>query len=184
MYNAHNVGTLKSLNALVETYYNTVGRGTVLLLNNTPDPTGLIPQIDVQRSAELGAEIRRRFGKSVAETKGRGEQVELMFDQPTTIDHVVTMEDIHFGERVREYVIEGLVDGRWKKLAAGSAIGHKRIDRFAPVEVSGARLQVIKSAAPPVIRQLAVYDTTRHSEAETLGSDIIREFGQDPAAGQ
>jgi len=184
MYNAHNVGTLKSLNALVETYYNTVGRGTVLLLNNTPDPTGLIPQIDVQRSAELGAEIRRRFGKSVAETKGRGEQVELMFDQPTTIDHVVTMEDIHFGERVREYVIEALTDGNWHKIAKGTAIGHKKIDRFEPVRASSVRLHVTKSAATPIIRQLAVYDTTRHSEAETLGSDIIREFGQDPAAGQ
>jgi hypothetical protein len=32
------------------------------------------------------------------------------------IDHVVSMEDISGGEAVREYVIEGLRDGRWQEL--------------------------------------------------------------------
>ena len=30
------------------------------------------------------------------------------------------------GERVRKYVIEGFSDGRWRPLAEGLSIGHKR----------------------------------------------------------
>lgn len=152
---------LKSLDRLMDIYYKSVGRGCVLLLNSTPDTTGLIPAPHLRRYAEFGAEIRRRFGKSLAKTKGHGDVVELDLKHTTTIDHVITMEDILQGERVREYVIEALIDGSWKKIAEGTAIGHKKIDRFEPIKVSRVRLRVLKSAAPPIIRKLAVYDTTK-----------------------
>jgi len=54
------------------------------------------------------AEIRRRFDRSVAETTGEGEVVELDLGRPTPIDHVILMEDIAKGERVRSYAVEGL----------------------------------------------------------------------------
>ena len=62
--------------------------------------------------------------------------VELALAKDTAIDHVITMEDILQGERVRQYVIEGLADGHWVKLAEGTAIGHKKIDRFDRCQVS------------------------------------------------
>ena len=124
----------------MDVYYKSVGHGSVLLLNIAPDVTGRIPQADVKRAAELGADIKRRFGKSIAETRGQGERVELRLDRPATIDHVITMEDIRKGERVREYVIEGLQDGEWRKIAAGSAIGYKKIDRFEPTRLQGVRM--------------------------------------------
>ena len=146
-------------------YYQSVGRGAVLLLNIAPDTTGLMPAADVQRAAEFGAEIRRRFGRSIAETSGQGEVVELDLGKSTRIDHVITMENILEGERVREYVIEGLVSGQWKELCCGSSIGHKKIDQFSPTEVSKVRLRVVKSAAEPQIRKLAVYDEGGASQA-------------------
>jgi len=153
--------TLKSLDYLMEMYYSSIGHGAVLLLNNTPDTTGLIPETDVIRSAELGAEIKRRFGKSVAETSGKSAVVELRLDKPTVIDHVITMEDIGGGERVREYVIEGEVAGDWQIIVNGISIGHKKIDRFDPREVSAVRLRVTKYPLRPLIRKLAVYNTTK-----------------------
>ena len=111
-------------------------------------------------AAEFGAEIKRRFGQSIVETEGQGEVVELSFDKPKTINHVMIMEDILQGERVREYVIQGLVNGKWQRIAKGSAIGHKKIDRFDPIKVSKVRLRVLKAAAKPVIRKLAVYNTS------------------------
>jgi alpha-L-fucosidase len=152
--------TLKSLDYLMEMYYGSVGHGAVLLLNNTPDAAGLIPETDVKRSTEFGAEIKQRFGESIAETAGKGEVVELKLNEPTMIDHVITMEDIMQGERVREYVIEGLIDGEWKKVVEGISIGHKKIDRFDPVAVESVRIRITKSAAKPIIRKLAVYDVS------------------------
>ncbi len=129
----------------------------MLLLNQTPDTTGLIPARDAGRAAEFGAEIRRRFGTSLAETRGRGPVLELSLEQPTVIDHVIAMEEVRQGERVREYLVEGLVGGAWQELCRGTAIGHKRIDRFPPAEVSGVRLRCLQSAAEPLIRKLAIY---------------------------
>ena len=160
-WNSYGTDSLKSVDKLIDIYYNSVGHNSVLLLNVAPDTTGRIPQADAKRAAEFGAEIRRRFGKSIAETNGRGNVVEMPLDKPTTIDHVVTMEDISHGERVREYVIEGLVDSNWQKIAEGTAISHKKIDRFDTVQVSKVRLRVTKSAATPIVRKLAVYDTRK-----------------------
>ena len=150
--------TIESLDRLVRFYYQSVGRNANLMLGLTPDPTGVVPEPDVRRCAELGREIRRCFGEPVAETKGEGTQVELALPKPQRIDHAVIMEDIAHGERVRAYVVEGLVPGNtWQKLCDGTSIGHKRIQRFEPVEVAKLRLRLTESVAPPRIRQFVAY---------------------------
>lgn len=156
-WSTNNVSTLKSVEQLMGMYYGSVGHGAVLLLNHTPDTTGRIPEADVRRAAEFGAEIRRRFGRSLAEVSGHGRVVEIDFGKLTRFDHVVTAEEIAEGERVREYVIEGLVNGAWRQLCEGTAIGHKKIDRFAPVEAAKLRLRITRAAAEPRIRKLAAY---------------------------
>jgi len=156
-WSSKNADTLKSVDELMSMYYQSVGHGAVLLLNATPDTTGRIPEADARRAAEFGVEIQRRFGKSLAETSGTGNTVEWSFATPTTVDHIITMEDITQGERVREYILEGLQNGAWKELCKGTAIGHKKIDRFKPASVEKIRLRVIQSAAEPRIRKLAAY---------------------------
>jgi alpha-L-fucosidase len=156
-WNSTNADTLKSVEQLMTMYYQSVGRGAVLLLNMGPDTTGLMPTGDVKRATEFGAEIRRRFTRSIAETSGKGKLVELDLGWTARIDHVITMENIAEGERVREYVIEGLVSGQWKELCRGSSIGYKKIDQFNPTEVSKVHVRVVKSVAEPQVRKLAVY---------------------------
>ncbi len=158
-WSGKNADTLKSVDDLMQMYYFSVGRGATLLLNQTPDTTGLIPEADAKRAAEFGREIRNRFGRSLAGTSGAGSLLELDLGSPVKVDHVITMEDIAFGERVLQYVIEGFPDNEWRPLAEGTAIGHKRIDAFEPTIVSKVRLRCIKSSARPLIRKLAVYDT-------------------------
>jgi alpha-L-fucosidase len=42
------------------------------------------------------------------------------------INHVITMEDIREGQRVRAYRLEGFADGDWQVLVSnGLSIGHK-----------------------------------------------------------
>ncbi len=156
-WSTKNAATLKSVEQLMSMYYRSVGHGAVLLLNQTPDTTGRIPEVDAKRAVEFGAEIQRRFGKSLAETTGHGNVVELDLGKPTRLDHVITAEDIAEGERVREYVIEGFIDGTWRQLCEGTAIGHKKIDQFSPVEISKLRLRVTRAAAEPQIRRLTAF---------------------------
>ena len=156
-YHAKEDNKVKSLGKLMEIYHRSVGRNAVLLLNVPPDRRGLIHENDSRRLQELGDEIRRRYVRSIAETSGKGNVVELKLRKPTTLDCAMVMEDIREGERVKDFVLEGLAHGDWKQLAVGSVIGHKRIVQFAPAEVNGIRLRVTAAVAPAIIRKLAVY---------------------------
>lgn len=149
---------VKPLDHLVDLYYRSVGHGCNLLLNSNPDRDGLVPEADMKRYVEFGDELNRRFSKSITETHGKGDVVELSVDKPTVVDHVITMEDITHGERVREYVVEAFANGEWKEICKGSAIGHKKIDKIEPITVSKIRLRCIKSSAEPIIRRLAIYN--------------------------
>lgn len=154
--NAKNVLTPDQLLSI---YYRSIGRGAHLLLNIPANRHGLLSDPDVRSARTFGNDIRRRFGKPLAETSGRGATVTLALHKPTRVDTVILQEKIADGERVREYRLEGRVNGAWQSLGTGSAIGHKRIQPVTPVTVDALRLVVTKSAATPVIRTLAVYDT-------------------------
>ncbi len=170
-WNSTGAHTLKSLDHLMMMYYQSVGRGAVLLLNMAPDTSGRMPEVDMRRAAEFGEEIKRRFARSLAETTGEGRSVELEFAGPTKVDHVITMEDIVHGERVREYVLEGRLGEEWKELCRGSSIGHKKIDAFKPVEVSRIRWRALQAAAEPRIRKLAAYHVGKVAMASDSAPD-------------
>jgi alpha-L-fucosidase len=149
---------IEPLDRLVRFYYQSVGRNCNLVLGLTPDPSGLLPEPDFTRCAELGAEIRRRFTQAIAETTGTGKQLILELPRPRKIDHVAIMEDITGGERVRSYSVQGrLPGGTWRELCEGISIGHKRIQQFTPIEVAAVKLTVADSVTTPLIRNLAVY---------------------------
>ncbi|MGB8480145.1 MAG: alpha-L-fucosidase [Acidobacteriaceae bacterium] len=150
---------LLTLDAMVEVYYRSIGRGAQLLLNVPPDTTGLMPAAAVTRAQEFGKEIQRRFGKSVAETSGSGESVTLPLPAGSHVDTFLMQEDCSFGERVRQYKIEARQAGKWVTLGTGTAIGHKRIQPVAPVLADAMRWVAVESAARPIIRRLAVFDT-------------------------
>lgn len=150
---------LLTLDEMVEIYYRSIGRGAQLLLNIPPDTTGLMPADDVTRAQQFGKEIQRRFSKSVAETSGSGESVMLLLPGGSRVDTLLMQEDCSFGERVRQYKIEALQQGKWMTLGTGTAIGHKRIQAVTPTTAEAVRLTAVESAAGPVIRRLAVFDT-------------------------
>ncbi len=157
-WNSNPERKLRSLDELMDCYYKSVGHGAVLLLNQTPDSSGLIPEADAQQAAAFGAEVQRRFGRSLAETSGKGQELELDLAKPTLVDHAVIMEDIREGERIREYVLEGRSGTEWKVLAQGTAVGHKKIDHLSePVEISALRLRCTASEGTPLVRKLAAY---------------------------
>lgn len=148
---------LLSVEQLMDIYYKSVGHGATLLLNAAPDDRGLIPESDVLRLREFGREIQRRFDQALAETSGDGDRIEVELGGMSVIDRFVMMEDLAYGERVLEYVLEARVDGQWLALKRGSAIGHKKIDAVAPVRTDKIRLRIMKASAVPKIRKLAVY---------------------------
>lgn len=150
---------LLTMDEMVEIYYRSVGRGAQLLLNIPPDSTGLMPADEVTRAKQFGTEIQRCFGKSIAETSGSGESITLALSAGTRVDTFLMQEDCSRGERVRQYKIEARQEGKWVTLGSGTAIGHKRIQPVMPTAADAVRLVIVESAARPLVRRLAVFDT-------------------------
>ncbi len=153
------VGTdhlLYSVDELVERYYLSVGRNTNLLIGMVIDDKGLVPEADVRQFTVFGGEIRRQFSQKIKEIGGQGDTLTLNVGQPTQINHVVIMENIAEGERVREYAIDVMVDLEWAEICRGFSIGHKRIEHFEPIKTSQVRFRCVKSIAEPLIQSLAV----------------------------
>jgi alpha-L-fucosidase len=145
------------LEKLVEMYHHSVGHNTTLILGVTPGPEGLLPEPDVQRLKEFGNEIRRRFSHPIASTAGSGHKIILKLDGVQAVNQIVLMEDIEYGERVREFEVQGKTNRGWKELCKGSCIGHKYIARFEDVEVSKLRLLITRSIAEPRIKEISAY---------------------------
>jgi alpha-L-fucosidase len=152
---------LLSLSDLMNVYYKSVGRGSVLVLNASPDTTGLIPKSHVALYKAFGKEIDRRFNKPIASVSGTGNILVIDLHKPMTINHAIISEDISQGQRVREFVLEGFSNGKWTELKNGSSIGSKRIEVFLPaVKVSRIRLHITQTLATPVIQNFALYNIT------------------------
>ena len=91
---------------------------------------------------------------------------EIRFDRPTSINHIVTMEDIRHGHIVRAYRVDAFLDGEWKTLVEGSSIGYKKIDPLETIQVEGVRLRITAAVDEPVIRSFAVFEAPGRGKAE------------------
>ncbi len=147
---------MRSVDELMEIYETSVGRGSLLLLNATPDTTGRIPESHAQRYAAFGAEIARRYAQPLASGPGApGAVTELALPSAVEVDRVISMEDIRQGQRIRAYQIEARVGGEWKTVRTGQSMGWKKIDRFPAVKTDRLRLTVSQHVGEPLVKRLA-----------------------------
>jgi alpha-L-fucosidase len=173
--------SLKSLDELMSTYDQTIGRGGQLMLGIAPDRRGLLPDSDVQRLKEFGNALRKRYASNLvakhvrttpdqelalddspdtfwsAPAGSHHATLEVNFPAPVTFDEAMTMEWLNAGQHVEKYAIEIFHAGKWTAVAQGQAIGHKRIDHFAPVTASRVRLNILSSTAEAHIREFQLF---------------------------
>ena len=145
----------KTLDELIRIYYESVGQGTVMLLNSTPNTDGLIPEDDMAIYKALGDEIKRRFDLPLASTSGKRSTLSIDLGKPTQLNHVIIMEDYTQGERIRKYEVEGWNGKRWKVITGGKHVGRKHINYFDEVTVSKLRLKILESVGQPIIKLFA-----------------------------
>jgi alpha-L-fucosidase len=145
------------LESLVDIYYTSVGRNCNLVIGEVVNPEGLVPEADIIRLQEFGDEIKRRFSNPVGTASGRGNTIVLYLSLAREINHVIIQENIRYGERIREYTVDGLADGQWVRLCQGESVGHKRIERFETETCEAIRLLIGKSIAEPLIDNFSAF---------------------------
>lgn len=142
----------------MDKYEKSVGRNATLIMGLTPDTVGLIPAGDVKRLKEMGDEINRRFSTPLAQTAGQKKSLTLNLGKKQPANYCIIQENIKNGERIRQYKVEAKVSGRWQTVCSGESVGHKRIEKFNPVEATELRLTVTQSIALPDIINFSVFD--------------------------
>ncbi len=171
---------VKSLSKLMDTYYKSVGRNSTLLLNFPVAPNGRIHPNDSLRGLAFKKMIDKVFKENLIEKgkvkveRGIGAQAEgnlhsstftVQWDKPMTFNRFLAEEEIALGQRVKKFMLEVEVDGKWQPLKDALAengdglttIGHRRIICFPTLTATKLRFTITDSKAEPIIKKLGVY---------------------------
>ncbi|MFI6817805.1 alpha-L-fucosidase [Nonomuraea sp. NPDC050328] len=151
----------KSVDELMTIYYESVGRGAVLLLNVPPDRRGRLAEADVAVLREWSARIDREVGHDLAATAVRtvhGDGLTLDLGSAVRVERVMLAEDLRHGQLIESLVIEAEEAGGWRRVAACGTVGAKRILALpAPAEARRFRARVLRSRAPFRLREFRLF---------------------------
>ena len=153
---------VKSLSKLMDTYYKSVGRNSTLLLNFPIAPNGRIHPTDSLRGIAFNKMIHEVFEKDL---NVQSSIFNIQWDKPTAFNRFVVEEDIRYGQRVKKFALEALVDGKWIPLKDElvengdglTTIGHRRIICFPTVKATRLRFTITDAKCEPIIKRTSVY---------------------------
>ena len=162
---------VKSLSKLMDTYYKSVGRNSCLLLNFPIAPNGRIHPTDSLRGIAFKKMINEVFKTDLAKkakktiTNKQYPSTLIDFKKPTSFNRFVVEEDIRYGQRVKKFLLEAEIDGKWQplkdELVVGhdglTTIGHRRIVCFPTVTATRLRFTVLDAKCNPIIKRTSVY---------------------------
>ena len=175
---------VKSLEKLIDIYFNSVGLNSSLLLNIPVDTRGLIHENDTKRLYELNNYIRNTFSNNFfMESKmyfnGMSHPIDKLIDNKissmcpfkTKLNNVIEIslnenkivdifkisENINLGQRVKKFRLQALVDDIWVTIEEGTTIGSKRLIKFDPIELKKLKFTIIDSKDIPMISEIGIY---------------------------
>ena len=175
---------IKSPEKLMDIYFHSVGRNSVLLMNIPPDKEGLINAADI-KSLKKWKQIRDEiFGKNFAEdsrvisSNGTGMHalfdknynsywttknadtsavIELHLKKSETFNVVMLQENISVGQRIERFDLEYWDGKSWQKAAEGTTVGYKRLLQFPTVTTNKVRINIFSSRLNPTLSELALF---------------------------
>lgn len=172
-YHAEENNRIKSLTELVEIYFNSVGKNSVLLLNIPPDKRGLIHEVDANRIKEFAAYIKGVFANNQINkskqkwTAAIGDAKEYKTKKNTLVNTFLIQEDISKGQRVEKFTVELFTNGTWTQVAEGSTIGYKRLLSFAKSKAEKARVTIRSARGISHITNVGLYYAPPIQELKT-----------------
>lgn len=162
-YHPEQDGQVKTVQQLVDIYYQSVGMNSVLLLNIPPDTRGKLHETDVERLRQFGIYLNSTFADEKLTDGGTlwkarsGVSKEYHIAPGSIVNTVLLQEDIRKGQRVEQFMVEGFVDDTWKLLAEGTTIGYKRLLKFDDAAPSKLRITIQKTRDIANIRKIGAY---------------------------
>lgn len=172
-YHAAEDDKVKTGKELVNLYYQSVGRNSLLLLNIPPNRQGLFSEPDVKSLHDFRNILNETFKTNLAKGKIKdvladaelktyvtvpvNQPLVLDFKSPITFDRALFQENIAEGQRAAEAVLEYWNGKTWQKMESFTTIGHKRLLRFPEVKTSKVRFTILKARQPVQLAEVGFY---------------------------
>lgn len=197
---------VKSVEKLLDIWFSSVGRNSLLLLNIPPDTRGLIHENDVKALLDLAATRELIFGNNLAEgakvkasTQAFGKSagnillsgrekfwmakegvtdadIELDLDGEQVFDCLTLAENIELGQRVEQFSLEVWAGDRWKEVTRSTTIGYKRLLRFSPQRASKVRLRILQSRYTPTLAYFGLHKRLPAVELYPAGGAFMEDM--------
>ncbi len=175
---------VKTPEKLLDIYFSSVGRNSLLLLNIPPDTEGLINEADILslktwkdalesifkenfaknallRSSDNSLNINTLTDNNDATSWNPVSKSPYTFEldlKPATVFNVLLLqENISIGQRIEHFTLEAWADGSWKQIAEGTTVGYKRLLRFPTVETNKVRFTIDQSRLEPALAEFGLY---------------------------
>jgi alpha-L-fucosidase len=173
-YHAAEDNKVKTGKQLVNLYYQSVGRNSLLLLNIPPNRQGLFSDPDIASLREFRAILNETFKTnylanqksniSLTDTKlntyitlPQGQSIVFNLAKPTSFDRAMFQENIAQGQRNETALLEYWDGAKWQKINQFTTIGYKRLLRFPPVQTDKIRLTIIKAKGPVQLAEVGLF---------------------------
>ena len=162
-YHASQDDMVRPLANLVDIYFSSVGRNSVLLLNIPPDRRGLIHETDAERIAALRDYLDSSFETNFVRGRvdywcaNEGDSRVFEVEEGAVVNTLLLAEDIERGQRVERFVVEAFVNGKWRHIAEGTTIGYKRLLRFSDCRAERIRITINECRTTANIADVGLY---------------------------
>ena len=176
-YHPYQDSQVRTLENLVDIYYTSVGRNSVLLLNIPPDTRGLIHEIDAQRLKDLRRYLDETFDENLLVRRHRlwkaeeGDAREFKVKDGAVFNTLLIREDITKGQRVESFTLEALAEGHWMKIAEGTTIGYNRLLKFPAMTAEKIRITISSTRKTARISQVGLFHAPEVKD-NAYGEDI------------
>jgi alpha-L-fucosidase len=183
---------VKSVDELVDIYFNSVGKNSVLLLNVPPDKGGLITKYDVKSLMgfhkiiaetfrdDLVKDAKLKIGGQEKELKASSffgkdkywmakegvdtASIEFKLPKSEAFDVAMLQEEILVGQRIEKFHVDYWTGKDWQKLTGGTTVGYRRLLRFNPVKTDRVRLVIEESRLNPTLANFGLFRLARLSK--------------------
>lgn len=79
------------------------------------------------------------------------------FDEPTEVNRILLQEYIPLGQRVKNFILQAEIDGKWKEIDGQTTIGYKRVLRFDTVKAAKFRILFMDAKGSLAISNIEMY---------------------------
>lgn len=172
-YHESENNSVKTPQQLVDLYYKSVGRNSLLLLNIPPNKSGLFEETDIASIKEMRSILNETFEKNLAKNKAIylltdnklntdiplkiGQIWEINFKNNVQFDRIMLQENINKGQMIEAISLQYWDGANWKPLCNASTIGHKRLLKTNLVETNKVRMKIHRAKGSINLAEIGFY---------------------------